>query len=347
MVFADYLHEGYIPFLIILGSSLLFGFILDRFVLRIFLNRFKEKDSIAQVVLCVLRGKVTFIVFFIGLYIALEISPLSPIAIKYTASVCVIILIMLFTRVFSQIVINAIKNANEDTTGAVKTYSIIINLVRIVFFCIGLLIILRTLDISITPMLTALGVASLAVALALQDTLGNLFSGISVIAGKRLKPGSYVKLESGQEGIIEDISWRSTVLRESNANRIIVPNQKIASAIITNYSLTEEHILVKLPVGIAYGSDLELVTRAVLEEAVKVQDEVLGEKEYFEPVFRYTAFNPSSINFVIIAKAPDYNRQFVLTDKLIRAIHKRFILEKIDIPFPVQTVILKKEDQNN
>jgi len=347
MEFPEYFDDRYFISLIILGSGLLFGFILDRFVLKAIYKRVKDDNSILHTALVVLKGKATYIFFFLGLYAGLEASPLGPLALKYAEALCIIILIILFTRAFSEIVVGTIITANEDIKGAVKTYSIIINLVRIVFFCIGLLIILRTIGISITPMLTALGVASLAVALALQDTLGNLFSGISVIAGKRLKPGSYIKLDSGQEGVIEDISWRSTVIRETNANRIVVPNQKIASAIITNYSLTEEHILVKLPIGIAYNSDLDLVTRVVIEETKVVQDEVLGQKEFFEPLFRYTSFGESSINFIIIAKAPTYNLQFILIDKLIRAIHKRFLKEQIEIPYPIQNVIVKKEDHNS
>lgn len=344
MVFPEYFNDGYIISLIIVGSSLLFGLLLDRFILKAIYKRVKDDNSFLHTALVVLKGKATYIFFFLGLYAGLEASPLEPLALKYAEALCIIILIVLFTRTFSEIVVGTIKTANEDIKGAVKSYSIIINVVRILFFCIGLLIILRTLGISITPMLTALGVASLAVALALQDTLGNLFSGISVIADKRLKSGNFIKLDSGQEGLIEDISWRCTVIREINANRIVVPNQKIASAIITNYSLTEEHVLVKLPVGIAYNSDLDLVTRVVIEEAKLAQDEVRGEKEFFEPLFRYTAFDESSIKFIIITKSPTYSQQFILTDQLIRRIHKRFLKEGIQIPYPVQTVIMKKEE---
>jgi len=347
MAFPEDFDERYLTSLIILGCSLLFGFILDRFILKAIYKRVREDHSILHTSLVVLKGKATLIFFFLGLYAALEGSPLGPLALKYSEAICIIILIVLFTRTFSEIVVGTIKTANEDIKGAVKSYSIIINLVRIIFFCIGLLIILRTLGISITPMLTALGVASLAVALALQDTLGNLFSGISVIAGKRLKPGSFIRLDSGHEGMIEDISWRSTVIRETNCNRIVVPNQKIASAIITNYSLSEAHILVKLPVGVSYNCDLDLVSRVVIEEAKLAQDEVLGGKEYFEPIFRYTAFDASSINFVIIAKTPGYSQQLLLIDKLIRRIHKRFIQEKIEIPYPVQNLIVKKDDLNS
>lgn len=344
MVIPQFLDHRYIIALIIWGCSLLLGLLLDRFILKMLIRSLHQKHSLIYISLNALKGKATYIFFFLGLYIAIDTSPLPALPSKYGAALCIIILIALFTRMVSETVVNAIKVANEDSHGQYKSYSIIINLVRIIFFCIGLLIILRTLGISITPMLTALGVASLAVALALQDTLGNLFSGISVIAGKRLKPGSYVRLDSGQEGMIEDISWRSTVIRQTNANRIVVPNHKIASAIITNYSLTERHILVRLEVGIAYDADLDFVEKVVVEEAKKVQNNVWGEEEFFEPVFRYTAFNPSSINFIITTKAPDYNSQFLLTDKLIRAIHKRFRLEKIDIPFPIQSVILKKEE---
>jgi small-conductance mechanosensitive channel len=335
--------QAYLIPLIIWGGIFLFGILIDWVLLKWSLRFFKEDQNIFLLIIGSLRGRATITSFFVGMYIALQASPLPEQVTKYGLALSITIIIYLFTKMTAEIAVNAIKTVNEEADGAYKSYSIIKNVVRITFYCIGLLIILRTLGISITPMLTALGVASLAVALALQDTLGNLFSGISVIAGKRMKPGNFIRLDSGQEGIIEDISWRSTIIRETNSNRIIVPNQKIASAIITNYSLIDQHYLVRLPVGVSYDSDLDLVSRVTIEEALKVQHELYGSDEHFEPIFRYTEFDASSINFLIIVKSPDYLQHFVLKDKLIRAIHKRYKLENIEIPFPIRNVIIKKD----
>jgi small-conductance mechanosensitive channel len=250
---------------------------------------------------------------------------------------------LVFFVIITNALVSTVKKVTHDDNNKRGSTSIIENVIRIIFFCLGALVILEEFNISITPILTALGVGALAVALALQDTLGNLFSGISVIAGKRIKPGHYIKLNSGEEGFIEDISWRSTVIRETNNNRIIVPNQKIATAIISNYNLSHEELLVRIPMGVAYSSDLEKVDRLCVEEALHVQQELYGESIDFNPFIRYRAFGDSSINFIVVMKMKNYTDQFLITDSFIRKIHSRFKKEEIEIPFPMRTIIHRQE----
>jgi small-conductance mechanosensitive channel len=78
-------------------------------------------------------------------------------------------------------------------------------------------------------------VGGLAVALALQDTLSNLFAGLHIIASKKLLPGDYFLLDSGEEGYVQDVNWRNTFIRTLRNNMIVVPNARLASAILTNY----------------------------------------------------------------------------------------------------------------
>ena len=106
-------------------------------------------------------------------------------------------------------------------------------------------------------MLTALGVGGLAVALALQDTLGNLFAGLQIVASKQVRPGDYLLLESGQEGSVTDIAWRYTTLRTQSNNLVVVPNAKLGQSIITNFQLPDQPLSVIIEFGVAYSSDLE------------------------------------------------------------------------------------------
>lgn len=290
-----------------------------------------------------LQGKFIWLFFFIGIRGVFIFAPIP----EHWADICKLWSTAIATLVFFIIITNAlvstVKKVTYDETHKKGSTSIIENIIRIIFFCIGALVILEEFNISITPILTALGVGALAVALALQDTLGNLFSGISVIAGKRVKPGHYIKLNSGEEGYIEDISWRSTVIQETNNNRIIVPNQKIATAIISNYNLSQEDLLVRIPMGVSYTSNLEEVDRICVEEAIKVQRELYGEHFDFQPFVRYRTFGDSSINFIVVLKMKHYTDQFLITDSFIRKIHPRFNKEGIEIPFPMRTVIHRQE----
>ena len=106
--------------------------------------------------------------------------------------------------------------------------------IRTVVIVIGGLVMLGHLGITITPILTALGIGGLAVALALQDTLSNLFAGFHLLADRPVSVGDAIRLENGMEGVVEDIGWRSTRIRQPGEDLIIVPNAKLAQSILTN-----------------------------------------------------------------------------------------------------------------
>ena len=120
---------------------------------------------------------------------------------------------------------------------------------------LGSLILLRHFNVSITPILTALGVGGLAVALALQDTLSNLFGGFYVAVAGQVRLGDYIKLNTGEEGYVTDIGWRCTTFRAPANNMIIVPNAKLAQAIVTNYNLPEKRMAANFVVTVGYDCD--------------------------------------------------------------------------------------------
>jgi small-conductance mechanosensitive channel len=113
--------------------------------------------------------------------------------------------------------------------------SIFANLTRAGVLVLGILIVLQIFGISIAPVLTALGVGGLAVALALQDTLSNLFAGLHVLTSRKVVPGDVIKLDSGEQGRVIDINWHNTSLHDQEDNVVLVPNAKLAEAILTNY----------------------------------------------------------------------------------------------------------------
>ena len=132
---------------------------------------------------------------------------------------------------------------------------------------IGGLVLLSGLGISVTPLLTALGVGGLAVALALQDTLSNFFAGIHLLMERPIRVGDFIRLESGQEGYVEDIGWRTTRIRMLPNNMVIVPNGKLAQSILTNYYLPEPRMAVLIPISVSYHADPDHIERVLVEEA--------------------------------------------------------------------------------
>ena len=221
--------------------------------------------------------------------------------------------------------------------------SIFTNIVKIIVYSMGIVFIMHVLGIPIAPALTALGVGGLAMALALQDTLSNLFSGLQMLASKKLKPGDYISLDSGQEGFVEDIAWRNTTIRALGNHIIIVPNSLMSSSIVKNFILPDSENSILIPVGVSYDSDLKKVEKITIEVAKKIQMAVDGAVKNHEPVIRYNEFADSSINFNVILRSGDFTSQFLIKHEFIKALHERFNKEGIDIPFPIRTVYLKKE----
>jgi small-conductance mechanosensitive channel len=163
----------------------------------------------------------------------------------------------------------------------------------------GGLIILNSLGIDITPLLTALGVGGLAVALALQPLLANLFAGLQLVASREVRLGDYVALQSGHQGFVEDINWRSVSIREPTNNLIVVPNQVFAQTVFTNYRLPEPEVAAGVSLKVAYGSDLDFVER-LAREAVQLANREIKTKVRWNDVWvRFEELAGSSVSLVV------------------------------------------------
>ncbi len=247
------------------------------------------------------------------------------------------------TVIIANVVAGMMRIRASDSDAVIPSSSIIGNIVKVIIFCIGILVILQSLGISITPVLTALGVGGLAVALALQDTLGNLFAGIQIIASGNIKNGDFIQLDSGQEGFVEDITWRYTRIRTLSNTRVIIPNAKLASIIVNNAYLEEKEIGFAVELGVSYDSDLEKVERVTVEVIRKTMQENEGGVLNYDPVIRFFAFGESSIQLRAILRASEHTHQFTLRHAFIKNLISRFREEGIVIPYPIRT-LLKSAD---
>ncbi len=231
-----------------------------------------------------------------------------------------------------------VRSAHGNNVAA--SSSIIGNIIKVIVYCIGILVILQSLGISITPALTALGVGGLAVALALQDTLSNLFAGIQIIATRKINPGDFIRLESGQDGFVEDIGWRYTSLKTGANNSVIIPNAKLAGVILSNYFYPDKETLFDVAVGVDYNSDLEKVEKITIEVLKEVQKTSANCVQDFEPFIRFQQFGESSIDLKAFLKAKTFGSQSLIKHELIKKMQKRYNEEGINIPFPVRSVFI-------
>lgn len=324
----------------IVAAMLVLGFVIDR-VLIASLRRFAAGTSgkLDDVIIGALRGVSVWAFLLIGVYMALPFLPLpESLANEITTGTRIVVMLLAIfvaARFASGI---AAHYAHKVLPSSASLAKIIVN---IVIFSLGLLVIFQTMGIQIAPIITALGIGGLAVALALQPTLANFFAGIQLLSLKEINAGDYVVLDSGQEGYVHDVGWRSTTLRMARNNLVIVPNTKMTDAIITNYNLPGREFGVFLAVGVSYDSDLAKVERISMEVAREVIQRVEGAVKDFEPVVRFNKFGDSSINFNLIVQCDDYPAQFVAMHELVKALHVRFNEEGIEIPFPIRTVYNK------
>jgi small-conductance mechanosensitive channel len=281
-------------------------------------------------------------VIFIGIFLSISLAPFSEKIKVITEKTLLILFIFTLTWISSKIFVNLLNSYIQEKTELPPSVSIFEILIKIFIFFIGFILILNTLNINITPFITSLGIAGLAVGLALQDTLSNFFAGLHILMTKQIKPGDYISIEGGFEGFVEDITWRNTTIRALPNNLIIIPNSKIASSVVTNYFLPDKDLAVLVQVGVSYDSDLEKVERVTIEVAKEVMREVPGGVPEFEPFIRYHTFGDFSINFTVILRAQDYTQRYAITHEFIKRLHKRYKEEGIEIPFPIRTVYLKQ-----
>lgn len=337
-----WMNEYIVPAIIML-AAILVGFLLQylanyRFMKVAEKTRWRGDEIILQG----LKGKIIIWMIIIGLY---SILPMLNLRAEYNSLAQKILLVMVIfsiTMAISSILGGFMRLYSDDGKTGILSTSIFSIITKIVIISIGILIILQTLNISITPMLTALGVGGLAVALALQDTLSNLFAGFHLLMTRKVRINDWIELDNGQAGLVIDITWRNTTIQQMQNNIIIIPNSTLASTITTNFNLPEKEMACRVEVGVSYNSDLEFVEKVTIEVATDVMKTVKGAQPTHEPFIRYTSFGDSSINFFVNLRVSEYGEQFRVRHEFIKRLHKRYNQEGIVIPFPIRTLDLPK-----
>ncbi len=273
-----------------------------------------------------------------GIYVALTLYALPDRLLAISGKVLFILAVLSLVMAFSNASASLIRASAGRITGPLPMASLTHHAIRIVLWILGALIVLNTLGISVTPILATLGVGGLAVALALQDTLANLFAGFHVIASGQVRSGDFVRLESGQEGTIEDIGWRITKIRMLSNNIVLIPNAKLAQAVLVNYHLPEPEMSVLIEVSVHYDSDLALVEKVTVDVASEVLHTVAGGVSGFTPFIRYHTFGDSGIHFTVILRVKEYVDQYLIKHEFVKSLHERYRREGIVIPYPMRTL---------
>jgi len=280
----------------------------------------------------------------LGLHLATQNSTIPRADLKYIPRTLAVLWILSLTIATSRLVGNVVRYYGGRVTGAQSVTSITRKLAQIAVVLMGLGALLRVFNVSLTPILTTLGVGGLAVALALQDTLSNLFAGFYVSISGLVHIGDYIKLNTGEEGYIVDINWRATTMRGSTNNLVIIPNNKLGQAIYTNYNLPDTRLGMSISFSVGYDSDVDRVQGILLAETVAATGQVQGLLADPAP---YVLFSPgpseSALVFQVNFSVDGFAGQYVAQSELRKRLFKRLKQEGITMPFPTRTVLLEQK----
>jgi len=275
--------------------------------------------------ICQLLERYLFPILTVGGFLLfVDNVPLPPKALHVVDKSLVLLVLFLMFFLLTKAVLLFIRGMEKHYEPMRNIGGPIETVTKIIFIAVGGMIFLDNLGVSLTPLVTTLGVGSLAVAIALQDTLGNFFAGLYIKADRPVKVGHYVRLESGQEGYVDHIGWRSTRIRALQNNIVVVPNSKLAQTTIVNFHLPEKRMALHIPVGFSYDSDPQTVEDVLVDEAKKAIGDVDGLLGQPEPFVRFMpGFGDFSMNFTLICHIREFADQYWVQHELRKRIFKR------------------------
>jgi small-conductance mechanosensitive channel len=337
------LNTWFIPVIIVfvgLVTGIIFKQVIHTRLKKAALTSKWEGDDI---ILNAVESQIVLWFFWASLSLALrDVEIAEPFGL-YVSNFLIIILMASITHAAAKLIVGLLEIWSKRQGGGFPSTTMFTNFVWITVYSIGLLVILDALDISIAPMLTALGIGGLAVSLALKDALTDVFAGLHILLSKKVQPGDFVSLDSGEMGYIQNITWRNTKMLERTNNIIHIPNTKLSNAIIKNYDSGDPSFSVKIPVGVGYDSDLDVVERIVMEVANDLHQCMDEMNKQSTPSFKFRGFGQSSIDFMVYFRGNKYGDQNPIIHEFVKKLHKRFNDEGIEIPFPMRTVIQRSE----
>jgi small-conductance mechanosensitive channel len=209
--------------------------------------------------------------------------------------------------------------------------------VRLLVGALAVIMALESLSVPVAPLVTTLGVGSLAIALALQETLANFFAGLYLLADRPVRAGDYIKLHDGEEGFVETIGWRSSRLRTQKNSTVIVPNQKLSQAILTNFHLPTTAVGMSVNVTVAYGADVTAVETCLadtLARAVAEVPEMAGSK----PVARLVDLTDAGQIWTCFLEVGNMDAQGVVGHALRKRLIERLGREGLALGVPERRV---------
>lgn len=312
------------------GVALLLCLLARSILLRILSRAITDKGTFSYVFLEAARFPSVMWCIAGGLAIAIQNAHPSP-GVSYWASKGIAAFVIIsVTLVISAVLVRTISIYGERNNMPFAVAGLSHTLTYVFVFSIGFLMLLQMFNVAITPILTTLGVGGLAVALALQDTLANFFAGVHILIEQPIGVGEFIKLSSGEEGIVRDIGWRTTRILGAGENMIVIPNTKITSSTLINFNLPERRVAVDIPILAAFEAD----PRRIREIALSVAAESSGVLPEPAPSFWFDpGVTATNLQVKLVFHVASQLERGLVQSAVRERLFERFREESI--PFPV------------
>lgn len=308
--------------LLTVAAAYAIGLLVNRIVIH-WLQRLasKTEGQWDDVVVRELRKRIPFWSLLVGFRLALFHWPLADRWVGLGSNLILAAAVLSVTMALAAMAVGLLGDLAPRINPEVQVSGLMRNVVRGFIVSIGLLVVLRGVGVEITPVLAALGVGGLAIALALQDPLANLFSGLFITLAGRVRMGDYVRLDTGAEGYVVDFSWHATKLRALPGNLIVVPNAKLAQAVITNFDRPTREMGFGIEVTVDPDADLAQVEQIGLAVGRSVMREVPGGVPDADVAVRFQAFSDIGIRCLIAVRAQKFEDQFLIRHEVVKRLH--------------------------
>lgn len=324
----------------IVGLAVLVGFILENRLQKIINNLRSEPENVLSKYSFILKSFRGVIITWLGVgAIALILPTINiPGALNVLIEkILIVIALITATILVSRLAVNLIQLYSiENENTSVSLTSLFEYLTKVVIFTIGFLIIIQSIGIQITALITAFGIGSLSIGLAFQNTLSNLISGVNIIVSRKIRPGDYIKLKDGEEGYVQDVELKYTLIKDIYNNIIVIPNAKIIDASFKNFTLDSSSLLITVNIGVSYENNLEQVETVTLNIAKYILENTEGGDKEFEPFLRYENFDYFAINLTVYLKINEYFDRFLVTHEFLKEIHSQYEIENIKMAYPLK-----------
>ena len=345
---SDVLYHLVVASILFIGT-LVIGWILKRFFNTVVWKLIsKTRSDLDDLILGIILDRITWIAVVAGAYLATEevaktIYPSQALATQflgYAQGIIFVSFVLVITFVVIRIADASVRYAIESHARRTSSrfnealFPLIRRLINIVIALIAVIITLDHFGQDVSSLVVSLGVGSLAIALAAQDTIANMIGGFVIMLDRPFRVGDRIQLPSGETGDVYEIGIRSTKIQDFDSNLIIIPNSDLVKSRVVNFSYPEEMIRVTMEVGVAYGTRLD-DAKSIMTDIARQHPDVLRDPP---PEVYTVALADSSVNLRLVARTDDYKKKFLIETALRERVYAAFMGAGIQIPFPQRVV---------